>query len=160
MSGTSRKVVRLDSTITALSDDLARPVLRERVLGEEDGHGFLARHQCEQYPNRERPRLQLRLLRRDLVAAKTDRRIKAVGYFPIVAAGDARWLAGRESCLTCWQRRLGAPLSRLRVTSCHRRRAMRWRLPIAGRAVGLLLLGHAGPGSFHPTPARMEVPAR
>jgi len=70
-----------------------------------------------------------------------------VGYFPIVAAGDARWLAGRESCLTCWQRRLGAPLSRLRVTSCHRRRAMRWRLPIAGRAVGLLLLGHVGPGS-------------
>ncbi len=36
----ARKGARLGSIITALSDNLARSVIAERVLGEEDEHGF------------------------------------------------------------------------------------------------------------------------
>jgi hypothetical protein len=80
-----------------------------------------------------------------------------VGYFPIVAAGDARWLAGREGYLTCWQGRLRAPLSRLRVTSYHRRRD--GALAASCPCVPLGCLGMRGPGSHvrpRPSGGRQE----
>jgi hypothetical protein len=114
------------------------PVYCENAWRRGGWHG-LARYQCEHYPNREWPWLCLRLLRRDMVAAQTERRIKAVGYFTIVGVGEARWLAGRGCCVTCRQERLGAPLSRLRVTNCRHRAS-----PYAAGFLPGMLLGCLG----------------
>ena len=93
-----------------------RPYIARTVAREEGGMSF-GGNANEQHPNREWPWLRLRLLRRDLVAAKTKRRVKA-GYFPVMGAGEARWVASRERRVTRRQERLGAPLPRMRVTGC------------------------------------------